>query len=544
MSSALAPIILFTYNRPLHTQKTLNALAKNPQSKDSILYIYCDGVKKNTTSEELKKINEVREFVKKENRFKEIIIKVQETNIGLADSILNGVTEVINKHKKIIVLEDDIKVADSFLTYMNEALNYFEQEQRVFHINGFNNESNLQFLLKDYYFLNFMSCWGWATWKDRWDKLNLDYQYFYQQLILQPKLLFNYNYSNVLNHHAQLKANIDKEIKTWAILWYSTVFFNEGLCLTPKYSLVENIGMDGSGEHCDITSFYKKKYFVKNLPLKKYLKSSKLRYEELFTSRLHLKLFYKYGAERPLLLIFLSLFKGILKKKISRLKQRLNSPKEYLIERINCNKKWYGNEYGGFYVHPDLLNDKSFVYSFGIGEDVSFDLAIIQNHNSQVFAFDPTPKSITWVTHQDLPANFHFYDFGIDVKDGERAFNLPSNENHVSGSVFSPSHVSENRKIEVKMKSLRSIMKDLKHQHIDVLKMDIEGSEYDVLLDIINSNIKVGQILAEFHDRFFSEGNNKSKKVIKALEKKGYYIFGVSASKQEISFLNKRWINK
>ncbi|MFB0923884.1 MAG: FkbM family methyltransferase, partial [Vicingaceae bacterium] len=108
------------------------------------------------------------------------------------------------------------------------------------------------------------------------------------------------------------------------------------------------------------------------------------------------------------------------------------------------------------------------------------------------------------------------------------------------GSVFSPSHVSETKKIEVKMKSISSIMNNLKHQEIDVLKMDIEGSEYDVVENILESNVKINQLLIEFHDRFFDEKSNKSRATIKQLNKHGYQIFGVSKSKEEVSFIHKR----
>ena len=265
----LAPIILFVYSRPWHTKQTLEALMLNDLANLSTLYIYCEGPKSDASEETIKSIEEVRVVIREKKWCKEVNVVERDLNIGLAANILSGVTEIVNKHGKIIVLEDDIKVAPLFLSYMNEALNFYENNKNVFHINGFNNESNLQFLLKKYYFLHFMSCWGWGTWKDRWNKIILDHEYFYQKLIADSGLLSKFNYDNTLDFHLQLKANIDGNIKTWAILWFSTVFFNKGICLTPKYTLVENIGLDGSGVNCGVSSSYKKIYVNKNQVLTK-----------------------------------------------------------------------------------------------------------------------------------------------------------------------------------------------------------------------------------------------------------------------------------
>lgn len=307
-----APVVLFVYNRPFHTEQTLNALASNIEAVDSELYIFCDGVKIGASIEDVNNINLVKKIVRNENRFKKVNLIIRENNIGLANSILNGVTEVVNKYGKIIVLEDDIVVTKDFLYYMNKSLHIFESRKNVYHINGFNNESNLQFLLNDYYFLNFMSCWGWATWRDRWDNIVLDYSYFYDLLMNSNATLYDYNYDNVLKFHKQLEMNINGEINTWAILWYSTVYFNKGLCLTPKYSFVNNIGMDGTGVHCGSTSVYNKRFAKSNRISKEFF--SKLNVRELGISRLHLKLFYIHGNEVSILKLLRLKIKSLLNK--------------------------------------------------------------------------------------------------------------------------------------------------------------------------------------------------------------------------------------
>jgi FkbM family methyltransferase len=204
---------------------------------------------------------------------------------------------------------------------------------------------------------------------------------------------------------------------------------------------------------------------------------------------------------------------------------------------VKCNHEWYGNTYGGFYVYPDILSKDSIVYSFGIGEDISFDRAIIENHKCCVFAFDPTPKSIAWIQNQTLPPGFTFFEYGIACETGFVNFNLPKNSNHVSGSIVKHHKVDESNNVSVLMKCLPEIITELGHNHVDVLKMDIEGSEYDVIDNILSSPIEIDQILLELHERFFADGKQKTMKLFKSLKDKGYLLFAVSDSFEELSFI-------
>lgn len=222
-----------------------------------------------------------------------------------------------------------------------------------------------------------------------------------------------------------------------------------------------------------------------------------------------------------------------------RLLLQLSGKVHHLRKGVRCKHAWYGNTYGGFYACPDFLNSNSIIYSFGIGEDISFDTAIINNHGCHVFGFDPTPKSIRWIKSQHLPAKFHFYEFGIGNKSGSVDFFLPKNPEHVSGSIIVQNNVDVKEKVTVTMKSLNDIMDELGHDHIDLLKMDIEGAEYEVMQNILNANIPLTQILIEFHDRFFENGTLKAKPIIKKMNSKGYEIFAVSDSFEEVSFIKK-----
>ncbi len=209
----------------------------------------------------------------------------------------------------------------------------------------------------------------------------------------------------------------------------------------------------------------------------------------------------------------------------------------FIDVQIKVDKEWYGSEYGGFYLNPSLLSQNAIIYSFGIGEDISFDRAIIRKHECSVYAFDPTPKSIKWIARQKLPENLIFFPYGIGKKTEFVKFHLPKNKEHVSGSIFEHKLVDEKEYINVPLKSFEDIIKETGHREIDVLKMDIEGSEYVVMEEILKTNIVIKQILLETHERFFTNGKIKGRQLFDLLEKYNYKIFAISDTYQEISFL-------
>lgn len=228
------------------------------------------------------------------------------------------------------------------------------------------------------------------------------------------------------------------------------------------------------------------------------------------------------------------------RRKISLSRSLKPSEISHLKPVINIKHQWYGNSYGGFYAMPSLLNAESVVYSIGIGKDISFDLALIKKHRCSIHAFDPTPKSIQWIGEQKLPASFHFYSYGISKQTGTDKFYLPENPRGVSGSLVIHDDVDEKKLIEVPMKSLADITSELGHRHLGVLKMDIEGAEYDVIESILETSVTIDQILIEFHDRFFDEKENKSKLLVEKMRSFGYEIFAASISYEEVSFIHSR----
>lgn len=208
---------------------------------------------------------------------------------------------------------------------------------------------------------------------------------------------------------------------------------------------------------------------------------------------------------------------------------------------VHLKYKWYGNNYGGFYVANEFLDIDSIIYSFGVGEDISFDEALISEFGCKVFAFDPTPKSIKWVNSRSNPKEFTFSPIGIDKVTGKTNFLLPKNDAYVSGSAINQMNVDENKTVEVNMKTLAVIASQLHHKKIEVLKMDIEGSEYSIIDSVLKAPIDIHQICIEIHERFFEDGKKKTENLIAILRKHGYELFAISKSYEELSFIRKQF---
>ncbi|WP_165786935.1 glycosyltransferase [Aliarcobacter cryaerophilus] len=256
----LAPIVLFTYNRPWHTQQTIEALQKNELAKESELFIFSDGGK---DEESWKKVNEVREYLKTIDGFKDIKIIEQEKNLGLADSIISGVTKIINKYGKIIVLEDDIVTSPYFLRFMNDALDFYENEEKVWHISGYIFPVKNIVSPEKTFFIKPTTCWGWATWKNKWKHFNRSSHYFLEQF--NENMIIDFNLNNSYGYWSHLLQNHNRQIKTWAIFWYATVYLNNGLSLHPQVSFTDNIGHDNSGTHCGLNSNFKINFLNKEI---------------------------------------------------------------------------------------------------------------------------------------------------------------------------------------------------------------------------------------------------------------------------------------
>lgn len=236
------PIVLIAYNRYSHFVETLDTLSKNLSANKSEIFIFIDGPK---NKNDLEKINQIYNYsLTKSDSFLKLNIIKRPNNFGLAKNIISSVNQIINKTGAVIVLEDDIITSPNFLNFMNDALNYYEDKKKVWHINAhiFCNDQNKS---NSFFLWRLMNCWGWGTWKDRWQYFDDDIEKLLKKFSQNEKHEFNIDGS--YDFWLQVKENKAGLIKTWAIFWYATIFLNRGLCLSPYFSFTKNIGLDGSG---------------------------------------------------------------------------------------------------------------------------------------------------------------------------------------------------------------------------------------------------------------------------------------------------------
>jgi hypothetical protein len=243
------PVALFVYNRPLHTKLTIDSILKNEYSKDTILYIFSDHEKINTTTAEKKNVNAVKNYIRSIQGFKEIHIIERDSNYGLSKNIITGVTQIIDKYQSVIVLEDDMVCSKGFLKYMNDALNFYHNENKVGCIHAWNYNLDYSTINDETFFLLGADCWGWATWSRAW-KLFENNGTLLLDKITQSNLEYIFNRRGTSNFVKMLEDQIRKKNDSWAIRWHASLLINGMFCLHPVKTLVNNIGFDGTGEHC------------------------------------------------------------------------------------------------------------------------------------------------------------------------------------------------------------------------------------------------------------------------------------------------------
>lgn len=240
-----APIVVFAYNRPDHLQRTLTALRQNPLADQSDLFIYCDGAK---APHQQATVDATRAVADAITGFAKITVIKRESNWGLAKNIVDGVTQIVQDYGRIIVVEDDILTSPHFLTYMNGALDLYDGNPKVACISGWCFPHDVP-NPPETFFLKGADCWGWATWADKWAIYNPDAEGMLKNIRHENKakefdIGGHYDYTAMLRDAARGRNN------SWAIRWYASAFLRDMYCLYPGYSLVKNIGLDGSGTHC------------------------------------------------------------------------------------------------------------------------------------------------------------------------------------------------------------------------------------------------------------------------------------------------------
>jgi GT2 family glycosyltransferase len=280
--SQFAPIVLFVYARPEHTRQTLEALAANPEAKDSLLYVFADGPPDGAAPGLRSRIDEVRRIVRERPWCGEVRIIESDVNRGLADSIIGGVTEVVGRHGRVIVLEDDIACQPGALAYFNSALEIYQNSPKVMQISGFMVRTPLW--TRRTGFLRVSTSWGWATWDRAWEHFRNDASALLKEVNEAGRSAFDLDGSSF--HYDELVSNVTGELRTWAIKWYASIFLVSGLCLYPARSLVRNVGFDGSGENCEDDS----SGYFKRIPL---ARAVKVAAQEIVESDVYLKAMQK-----------------------------------------------------------------------------------------------------------------------------------------------------------------------------------------------------------------------------------------------------------
>lgn len=248
----LAPIILFCYNRPNHIRQTLERLCANKLAMDSVLYVMCDGPKEDASQEQIKKISNARKVVEElavVPFFKEVHIIKRDKNRGLGESIISGVTEVINKYGKAIVLEDDLETSPFFLSYMNQCLEHYENRKSVFSISSLSRPHPERFYPHDYPYDVYCSLThhptGWATWADRWNQVDWTASAF-DVIKEQPEMIEAFCRMEYTNWEELIRLKKNK-LNLWSLKFALSHFINNSVSICPIVSYINHIGWDSEG---------------------------------------------------------------------------------------------------------------------------------------------------------------------------------------------------------------------------------------------------------------------------------------------------------
>ena len=250
MNGSYAPLALFVYNRLEHTRRTVESLRANEYASESDLFIFADAGR---DARDASEVAAVREFVRAIGGFRSLTVFEREKNLGLAASIIGGVSEVLRKRDRVIVVEDDLVTSPFFLRYMNEALEYYEADDRVASIHGYVYPTQLP--LPETFFLRGADCWGWATWRRGWAVFNPDGRELLSGL-RKADAAREFDFDGAFQYTSMLQDQIRGANNSWAIRWYASAFLKNKLTLYPGRSLVANIGTDASGTHCGSTDTF------------------------------------------------------------------------------------------------------------------------------------------------------------------------------------------------------------------------------------------------------------------------------------------------
>jgi hypothetical protein len=242
----LAPIVIFAYNRPEHVKRCLNSLQRNFEFNKSQVYFFLDGPKDKSDNVKQLLIKKYVEALKKSLNL-EVKTFYRQKNIGLSASVIKGLNEVFSHHESAIIVEDDLEVSPYFLNFLNNGLLKYRKELKVGSIHGFSYDLNIN--SRKNYFLRGGDCWGWATWKNRWELFESNGSKLLNVFENDPNLKCEFNLNGAYPYFEMLERQSKGQVDSWAIRWHASLFLADKLTLYPSSTLVKNCGFDGSGTH-------------------------------------------------------------------------------------------------------------------------------------------------------------------------------------------------------------------------------------------------------------------------------------------------------
>ena len=546
-----APIVFFVYNRPVHTKKTLEALKANYNADKSFLYIYADGPK---SSKDLKKVRQTRKIVSKANGFKKVKIIQRDSNIGLAESVIKGVTEVIEKYGSVIVVEDDIVTEPGFLNYMNSALEFYKDKKRIYSVSGYvypyEKDNNYNY---DTFVFPRASTWGWGTWKDRWDNADWTVKRFHEYLYDDDKKTAFSRGGKDLD--SMLRMQMDRKINSWGIRWCFSQFENSALTVFPVTSLVNNIGFDGTGEHCgsinrfnvitknkendwrfiinlsenDVISKRIRQFFSPNKMtvtintrerIKRIIKHLIFKFKELPRGR---------KIDRALFKIKKSMFLGNYSKsiQISFLRYKFRTKN---LSSIYCqlNSIWKDRIYSFL-----PRNNCSVILDCGSNVGVSAAFFSLNYPEAEIKCYEADPDVFQLLEENiknNKLENINTINAAVWINDNGIRFN----QDFIDGGCI---ELSENPGVKVNSLRLRDEL--ARYEKVSLLKMDIDGAEAAVIEDCKDSLGNVDNILIEYHSKI-----NKPQsldKILKILTDNNFRYYMENEKLRKQPFINRAY---
>lgn len=511
-SSECAPIALFVYKRPKALEAVLEALEKNAFFKHTQVFAFCDGPRADESSVTLENISATRNLLKSWQARADLTIIENSENLGLYKQIPRGISYVLGRHDRVIVLEDDVLVSPFFLDYMNDALNCYAETDEVMQVSGFMFDVDVK--LPETFFYNVNSCWGWGTWKRAWQYYEDDPTSLLKRLT-KVEGFSPYDFNGGQNNcfYDQLVKNHLGDLKTWAVKWHTSMYLRDGYCLHPRKTLVKNIGFDAEGTNClgadsryegDFTD---RSISVEKIPVEKCQKAYEA-VSAVFSGATTLK-GKIVGEIRKRLVPFRArmkpdpVFGGYLNH--GELEDLIKRPRYFAGETIFLGRPFRFSDattfLGGII---ELFHEDKYQFSASTEDPVILDcganigLSVLyfkrMYPKSTVHAFEPDPELF-----EILKQNVASFSLSDVVLHNSAIWVENSEVNFFSEGGFS-GRISDDQGAHALVQCER--LRDLLDTKIDFLKLDIEGAEVEVIADCQNDLHNIDHLFIEYHSQF------------------------------------------